>query len=140
MARVHVSLAARYERYARWLTRATVTTRMTTAVPTIATWLRRPTDDVAHAAYVAVTSFAITAGLGGLSSEPALGRISTCAELALALGGGALVLRRATFRRLSAAAALVACTTAVLTWLAADRLHAATFGGHLDRHRLALLL
>jgi hypothetical protein len=114
---------------------------MTAAVPTIASWLRRPTDDVAHAAYVAVTSLAITAGLAGFPSGPAhaLGPISTCAEVALALGGGALVLRLVTFRRLSAAAALVACTTAVVTWLAADRLHAATFGGHLDRHRLALL-
>ncbi len=111
-------------------------------VPVLAAWLRRPADEVAVAAYLVLTSSGLTAWMAWGDEghrQAALSLATSMAQLALALGGAALLLHTLTRRRVSMAAALVASTCVVVAWIGADRLHVATFGEHLNRERLAEL-
>lgn len=108
---------------------------------TIASWLRRSTDDLGHAAYLVLVSagmvlYLVRSSGGGASVARALG---TGAQILLALGAAAWALRAISWRRISAAASLVAPAAALTGWLTADRIHSVLFGAHLEPGRLALL-
>jgi hypothetical protein len=88
---------------------------------------------------MAIAAVAIDAAAGGMASAPLLGAVTRTAEVVLALWGGAAIARAATLGRASRAASLTASTTAVVGWMAADRIHEVLFGAPLDGSRLALL-
>ena len=111
-------------------------------MPVLAAWLRRPLDHAAAAAYLLVTSSALTAWLawGDEGHAHAAFALITCvAQLALFVGGAAWLVHVLARGRVSRAAALVASTCVVVAWVGADRLHVITFGEHLSRSRLAEL-
>jgi sulfatase-like protein len=115
---------------------------LTARLPTLAAWLRRPAADAVQGAYLVLLSAGLTAWLAwtGPVEARALASIATAfAQVVLAAGGAAVLLRTASRGRLSSAASLVASTTVVLAWVGADRLHVVVFGDHLDRARLGLL-
>ncbi len=111
-------------------------------VPVLAAWLRRPLDDTAVAAYLLVTSSALTTWLARMDEgrfHAAFALVTAAAQLALFVGGAASLVQALARGRISRAAALVASTSIVVAWLGADQLHVITFGEHLSRSRLAEL-
>jgi hypothetical protein len=106
----------------------------------VAGWLRLAPGDAAQAVYVVAAAVAIDAIVSWVDAGWGLLAFATRgAEIVLAIGGGAAILRLATLNRVSRAASVVACTTAVVAWIAADRIHVVLFADHLDGSRLALL-
>jgi glucan phosphoethanolaminetransferase (alkaline phosphatase superfamily) len=111
-------------------------------LPALAAWLRRPTSDVAFAAYLTLTSIALTGWLASADPEGIhrfLALPTVAARLILAIGGAAAVVRALSRQRVSEAASLALSASALFGAVGLDRLHMLTFGAHLSRQRLAEL-